>query len=58
MDELRRAGVPDSRFEVHESELAAVRRAIDWAEPGDLLVLLVHEDRQGVMELLGAQRLE
>lgn len=58
VDELRRAGVPDSRFEVHESELAAVRRAIDWAEPGDLLVLLVHEDRQGVMELLGAQRLE
>jgi UDP-N-acetylmuramyl tripeptide synthase len=64
VDELRRAGVPESRYEVHGSELAAVRRALAWAEPGDLLVLLVHQDRQEVMRLLEgagqhpAQRLE
>ena len=55
-DELRRAGVPESRYEVHESELAAVRRALAWAEPGDLLVLLVHQDRHEVMRLLEAAR--
>ena len=64
VEELRRIGAPESRYEVHESELAAVRRALAWAEPGDLLVLLVHQDRQGVMRLLQgarevpAQRLE
>ncbi len=61
VEELERAGAPASRYEVHDSELAAVRRALDWARPGDLLVLLVHEDRRGVMELLERatpQRLE
>jgi cyanophycin synthetase len=56
VEELRRAGAPASRFEVHGTELAAVRRALDWAEPGDLLVLLVHENRRGVMQLLESAR--
>ena len=64
VDELRRAGVPEGRYEVHDSELAAVRRALAWGRPGDLLVLLVHQDRREVMRLLEgareapAQRLE
>ena len=62
VDELRRIGVPAARYEIHESEIAAVRRALDWARPGDLLLLLVHEDRDSVMALLepasAPQRLE
>jgi cyanophycin synthetase len=33
-------------------EIAAVRKALEWARPGDLLVLAVHEDRRSVLELL------
>jgi cyanophycin synthetase len=53
-DELRRLGVPADRLERVDSEIEAVRRALDWARPGDLLVLLVHTQRKKVLELLGA----
>jgi hypothetical protein len=32
--------------------MAAVREALEWARPGDLLVLAVHEDRRAVVALL------
>lgn len=51
-DELRRLGVPAERLERADSEIEAVRRALDWARPGDLLVLLVHTQRKEVFELL------
>jgi len=35
-----------------DSELEAVREALSWARPGDLLVLLVHTQRDEVMALL------
>ncbi|MFL6194142.1 MAG: Mur ligase family protein [Thermoanaerobaculia bacterium] len=53
-DELRRLGVPAERLERADSEIAAVRRALDWARPGDLLVLLVHTQRKEILELLRA----
>lgn len=53
-DELHRCGAPAGAVEVAESELAAVQRAVAWAEPGDLVLLTVHADRAGVLQWLEA----
>jgi UDP-N-acetylmuramyl tripeptide synthase len=39
---LLRAGVPESALEMHSTEIGAVRHALEWAQPGDVLVLPVH----------------
>jgi cyanophycin synthetase len=52
VDELRRLGVPEGRFETAETEIEAVHRALAWARPGDLLILLVHTQRDEVLALL------
>ncbi|HEX2645161.1 MAG TPA: Mur ligase family protein [Thermoanaerobaculia bacterium] len=53
VDELRRLGVPEDRFEMAETEIEAVHQALAWARPGDLLILLVHTQRDEVLALLG-----
>jgi hypothetical protein len=52
---MLRAGLPESALEVQMTELAAVQRVLDWAQPGDVLVLPVHNRavRDAVIELLG-----
>jgi cyanophycin synthetase len=39
---LLREGLPQSSLPMRTSELEAVRCALDWAQPGDVLVLPVH----------------
>ena len=51
-DELRRLGVPAAHLERADSELEAVNKALAWARPGDLLVLLVHKHRDEVVRML------
>jgi UDP-N-acetylmuramyl tripeptide synthase len=51
-DEFSRLGVPEEAISWAGPELAGVRRALEWARPGDLLVLAVHEDRPAVLGLL------
>ena len=51
-NELRRLGAPESALETAGSDPEAVRRALAWARPGDLLVLLVHTERDAVLDLL------
>jgi UDP-N-acetylmuramyl tripeptide synthase len=51
-DELRRAGLPATAIATSPGELVAVREALDWARPGDLLVLMLHQERGRVEELL------
>lgn len=46
--ELERIGVPGDRVERVDSEVDAARSALAWARPGDLLLLLTHEDQSGV----------
>jgi UDP-N-acetylmuramyl tripeptide synthase len=53
-DELRRLGVPAGSVVRAEDDLDAVRKALAWAQPGDLLLLLVHSRRAEVLEILGA----
>jgi len=52
---LRAAGLPESALAVRMSELEAVRCALAWARPGDVLALPVHSAaaRAAVLELLG-----
>ena len=51
-DELRQLGAPDDAVATAPSELDAVRHALAWARPGDLLLLLSHAQRAEVLELL------
>jgi UDP-N-acetylmuramyl tripeptide synthase len=51
---LRRAGLPQESLPLCGSELEAVRRALEWARPGDVLALPVHSGtaRAAVLEML------
>jgi cyanophycin synthetase len=51
-DELIRHGMPADSISRPGSELDAVRDALTWARPGDVLLLAVHQDRAAVLELL------
>ena len=51
-DELARLGVPPEAVSRPGSELAAVRDALAWARPGDLLLLTVHQDRPLALALV------
>jgi UDP-N-acetylmuramyl tripeptide synthase len=51
-DELRRLGADDDSLGRARNEMEAVREALAWARPGDLLVLLIHAQRDAVLELL------
>ena len=55
-DELARNGVPRDAIARPGGELAAVRDALAWAQPGDLLLLTVHQDRPLVLALIEALR--
>jgi UDP-N-acetylmuramyl tripeptide synthase len=51
-EEFLRLGAPPESVTRASSELRAVHEALAWARPGDLLVLLVHTQRQAVLEVL------
>lgn len=55
-DELRARGAARSTLVLAPSELAAVRDALAWARPGDLLLLVSHEERTAVLALLDRLR--
>jgi cyanophycin synthetase len=52
-DELRRNGVPAESIERADSELEGARRLLAEARAGDLVVLLVHTQREAVVGSLG-----
>ena len=53
VDELARLGMPSERVDVAPSELAAMKRAFEWAQDGDLLVCPIHVDKTDVLAWLG-----
>lgn len=50
--ELRRLGATDGNIITTDTEYTAVLKSLAWAQPGDFLALLIHEDRPQTMELL------
>ena len=55
-DELARLGAPVNGSLMADNEYEAVKVSLNWAEKGDLLVLLLHEDRKPTMELIDQLR--
>jgi cyanophycin synthetase len=55
---LLRAGMPQSAVPICPSEIDAALMALDWARPGDALVLLIHSSsaRARMLEILKARR--
>jgi UDP-N-acetylmuramyl tripeptide synthase len=51
-DEFSRLGVEDGAISRAGPDIEGVRKALDWARPGDLLILAVHQDRRAIVELL------
>jgi cyanophycin synthetase len=50
--EFSRLGAPDATISQVGPEIDGVREALAWAQPGDLLVLAVHQERRAVLGLL------
>jgi UDP-N-acetylmuramyl tripeptide synthase len=55
-EELRRSGLPQGAIALPGNELRSAREALEWARPGDLLVLTLHQERRQVEELLAELR--
>ncbi len=55
-DELRRAGLAEDAISTPGGEEVAVREALGWARPGDLLILTLHQDRRRALALLETLR--
>ena len=51
-DELRILAVPEGVTARADTEIAAVRQSLEWAEEGDFLALFLHTDRREAMQLL------
>jgi UDP-N-acetylmuramyl tripeptide synthase len=51
-DELAQCGVPAGAISRPGTELDAVRDALAWARPGDVLFLAIHQDRGQVLALI------
>ncbi|HEX3532092.1 MAG TPA: Mur ligase family protein [Thermoanaerobaculia bacterium] len=55
-DEIRKLGAGDEMIGRATTEIEAVREALAWARKGDLLLLLVHTQREDVLALLDRLR--
>ena len=55
-DELRKQGARPDQLDRVDTEWQGVRRALEWATPGDFLFLPIHADRDMVLRLM--RRLE
>jgi UDP-N-acetylmuramyl tripeptide synthase len=55
-DELRRLGAGPGTIDEVQSDVDAVEAALRWARPGDLLILLIHEQREEVLRMLAEAR--
>ncbi len=55
-DELLRLGAAPGSIVMTGTELEGIRKALTWARPGDLLILLTHTQRDEVLALLDRLR--
>ncbi|MDH3695118.1 MAG: Mur ligase family protein, partial [Gammaproteobacteria bacterium] len=52
LDELHSLGAPASAVMQADDDIDSVHQALQWAQPGDFLVLLIYSDRKQVLALL------
>jgi UDP-N-acetylmuramyl tripeptide synthase len=50
--ELGKLGAPSEGYAMAGTEMDSVHKALEWARPGDFVVLLIHADRKPAMTLL------
>lgn len=50
--ELHRLGMAAEAISTAPDDLGALRQAVDWARPGDLLLVTIHVDQRQALELL------
>jgi UDP-N-acetylmuramyl tripeptide synthase len=53
-EEFLRLGLASEAVSIAKKEIDGARAALDWAEPGDLLVLAVHQERRAVLGLISS----
>lgn len=51
-DEFLHLGIPREAVSTASKEVEGTRAALEWARPGDLLVLAVHQDRRAILALI------
>jgi cyanophycin synthetase len=52
--ELRRLGLPAEAISTAPDDMGALRLALRWGRPGDLLLVTIHVDQGPALELLGS----
>jgi UDP-N-acetylmuramyl tripeptide synthase len=53
-EEFLRLGLASEAVSIADKEIDGARTALHWAEPGDLLVLAVHQERRAVLGLISS----
>jgi TusA-related sulfurtransferase len=54
VDELQQAGVPAERLTIAMDDRSATEALLQWMQPGDLVLLTVHDDRPAILARLAA----
>ena len=49
-DSLLARGIAVDQIDIVRGEVTALEQAMDWSKPGDLVMLLVHLEREGVAQ--------
>jgi hypothetical protein len=52
--ELRRLGMSAEAITTAPDDMAALRQALDWGRPGDVLLVTIHVDQRPALELLAS----
>jgi UDP-N-acetylmuramyl tripeptide synthase len=55
-DELLRLGLDPHQVQQCDEEMEAVVSAVEWAQPGDLVLLSIHEDRESALAYLDSRQ--
>jgi hypothetical protein len=53
-DELLRCGADAQQIEHHDEEIGSLNSALEWVEPGDLIIMLALERSPELHERLGS----
>jgi UDP-N-acetylmuramyl tripeptide synthase len=54
IEELHRLGMPPDAITTAPDDMGALRQALAWARPGDLLLVTIHVEQRQALELLGS----